>query len=55
MVFVEGAADSVAAGDAEAVEVDDVVRERLGRCGPAEGPVGSVAVVEGLVFGQDSA
>lgn len=53
MVFVEDAADSVASGDAEVVEVDDIVRERSKWRGLAEGAVGPVVVVEGLVLGQD--
>lgn len=37
MAFVEDSADSVVAGDAEVVEVDDVVGEWAKRCGLAEG------------------
>jgi hypothetical protein len=54
MVFVEDAADAVASGDAEVVEVDDVVWKRAHRRGLAEGAVGPVGVVEGLVLGQDT-
>lgn len=55
MVFVEDAADPVASGDAEVVEVGDVVRQGAQRCGVAQGAVWPVLVLEGLVLRQDPA
>jgi hypothetical protein len=48
------AADPVVARDAEVVEIDEVVAERLEWRGLAECVVGPMPVVERLVFGQDA-
>jgi len=50
LVFVEDASGAVASADAEGLEVDGILGQRAQRCGLAEGAVGPVLVIEGLVL-----
>lgn len=54
LVFVEEASSAVAALDAEGLEVDHVVRQRLEQGGLAENPVRAMFAVEGFVLAEQS-